>query len=110
MNGKKPNSQQALQKARRILREQGISTKRKFVAITCTACGTEVRIRTDRKEMYTEEVRKKFTCLLCDSRLRKRARIGGVVNTFNPNRKFEATPVRTVCKNQLTEGNTNKEV
>lgn len=71
MNGKKLNSQEALKKARRVLREQGISTKRKFVSILCKICNKEIRIQTSNKLMYTEEVRKNFACLLCESKVRK---------------------------------------
>lgn len=67
---KKLNSREQLLKARKRLKESGISIRRSFVIITCTVCGRECRIRTNDKSIYTEEVRKTYTCLLCKSRRR----------------------------------------
>jgi hypothetical protein len=71
MGIKKTNSREALLKARSILREQGISTKRKFVTIICTNCKKEIRIQTSNKEMYTEQVRANYVCLLCKGKVAK---------------------------------------
>lgn len=39
--------------------------KKKYVRLTCSACGNTFHIRTWSPEVYTSEVRKKWTCLLC---------------------------------------------
>jgi hypothetical protein len=54
-----------LAKMRKALKDAGITTKRKFVKLTCTRCFQERKIQTANKDIYTDEVRAKFICLTC---------------------------------------------
>ena len=47
----------------------------KKVKLTCKVCGKTYFIRTWDKDIYTDEVRKSWTCLICSSRQSKNARI-----------------------------------
>jgi len=45
---------------------------RQYITIKCTgACGRNVKLRTNDPSMYTEEVRKTWQCLLCESKTSK---------------------------------------
>ena len=71
---KKKNSKELLLKARKALKEQGISTRRKFVTINCTICKRDNRIRTNNKAIYTAEVVANYVCVLCKSKVNRAAK------------------------------------
>lgn len=59
---KKISSSRKLKQAKEIL---GKGRHRDFVYLTCKRCGQERRIHTNNKEVYTDDVRKKFICIWC---------------------------------------------
>ncbi len=59
---KKISAIKRLQQAKDIL---GKGKHRLFVHLKCIWCGKIEHIHTNDKSIYTEEVRKKFICLIC---------------------------------------------
>jgi hypothetical protein len=39
-----------------------------YITVTCSICKKVCKVRTTQKELYTEEVKKTWTCLLCDTK------------------------------------------
>ena len=56
------SSEQTLKQAKQIL---GKGKHRGFVYIHCIRCNKEVRIHTNNKELYTDEIRKDYICIVC---------------------------------------------
>lgn len=60
MNAKKLHEQQ-IREARKIILKKSHKTMR----LLCQRCGKIVGLRTTTPEIYTEEVRKKYVCVMC---------------------------------------------
>ena len=69
---KKKNSRQLGEAAKRIFKEHRKSNKVLGVKLICTKCNEEHFVRTHQPEIYTEEVREKWTCLMCTPFKRER--------------------------------------
>lgn len=54
-----------LKEVKRRLKEAGITTRRKFISITCSKCRRNFPIRTINKMLYTEEKIKFWVCPIC---------------------------------------------
>lgn len=62
----KLSSKDLKKKTKKKLRKfYGGKKSRSFVYLTCKKCKGEHKIRVNNKEIYTEEVRKDWTCMLC---------------------------------------------
>jgi len=59
---KKMTSRQKLKWAKDITKK---GKHRDFVYLKCQRCGEIRRIHTQNKEIYTDEVRKRFICIFC---------------------------------------------
>ena len=68
----KMNSQEQLKKVRKRLSELGLNKKRKFEHLVCCMCKKEVAVRTTTPEIYTDEVRKTWTCYPCSLKMPKK--------------------------------------
>lgn len=60
------SSKEQLKQAKKRIKELGIKKKRRqFVYLICRVCKKEWRVHTNNKEIYTDEVRKNWACVLC---------------------------------------------
>jgi hypothetical protein len=59
------NSQEELKKVRKRLSELGLNKKRKFEHLICCKCRGEFAVRVSDPSIYTDEVRKTWTCYPC---------------------------------------------
>ena len=60
------SSKEQLKQAKRRVEELGLKKKRRqFVYLICQRCKQEWRIQVNDKDIYTEEVRKNWICVLC---------------------------------------------
>ena len=61
----KKNSKQLMKEAKAVFKERRRTNKIPGVKLVCNSCHEEHHVRTHRPELYTEEVRRTWQCLVC---------------------------------------------